>query len=223
MSRPIVLIHGAWHDASCFDQVRGQLIARGYEVHAIDLPLSGTTGDIQAAQACIAAHPGAVVLGHSYGGLVITHAASNMDVAHLVYLAALMPDQGEDVGRVVGEHPSPNLHNAMQVNEDGRVSIDPEQGVAAFYDDCDEEQSRQAVGRLRPQLFTAFPVLQEQPAWRHAPSTYVICKDDRAQHPDLQRLFAGRATHKVEWEGGHSPFLSQPDRVVSLLAKLADD
>ncbi len=221
MNRSIILIHGAWHDASCFDPVRDQLVAQGYEVATIDLPLAGSEGDIEAASKLIAAHPGAVVLGHSYGGLVITHAAVSADVTHLVYLAALMPDQGEDVGAVVGEYPSPDLQNAMVLNDDGRLTIDPERGIIAFYDDCDPADAQQAAERLRPQLFTGFPILEAEPAWKQTASTYVICNHDRAQHPDLQRRFAERATHVETWEGGHSPFLSQPSQVTELLARLA--
>ena len=221
MSKPIVLVHGAWHGAWCFEPVVESLSASGYEVIAVDLPLSGHDGDIEVARNLIASHPGAVVLGHSYGGLVVTHAACGLDVSHLVYLAALMPDRGEQVGELVAEHPSAALGQAIVVGQDGRVSIDPELGIEAFYDDCDPARARQATAQLRPQLITEFPILNQDPPWRNVSSTYVVCKDDKAQHPDLQTIFATRASEVVEWDGSHSPFLTRPDTVARLLADLA--
>lgn len=221
MSRPILLIHGAWHGAWAFEPVVGPLKARGFSVEAVDLPLAGVSGDIAAARDLIAEHPGAVVLGHSYGGLVITHAAIGEDVSHLVYLAAMMPDEGEEVRAGIESFPPTALQGAMAPQEDGRIAVDPELSIEAFYHDCDPDEAWRAAAELRPMRMDVFPVLEARPAWRSLPSTYVICSDDRALHPDLQRMYAGRASHSVEWDVAHSPFLAQPERVVSLLADLA--
>lgn len=222
MTRPLVLVHGAWHGGWSFERVARALRRRGMEVDAIDLPLRGTAGDIAAACERIGQRPGAVVLGHSYGGLVITHAAVGLDVAHLVYLAAMMPDEQEDVAAAIGNAPPATaLHNALVAGDDGLISIDPERGVAAFYDDCDPQDARDAALRLRPQLFDGFPKLECAPPWKSVPSTYVICRDDRALHPELQRSFSKRAANAVEWDGAHSPFLAQPQLVVELLMGLA--
>ena len=221
MQKSIVLIHGAWHDSSCFDGVKRQLSDQGYDVLAADLPLEGAEGDIRAARELIKTVPGCVVLGHSYGGLVITHASIDLEVSHLVYLAALMPGRGEDVNEVVGRYPSSALVEAMVVQDDGRLAIDPDKAIPAFYHDCEESIARAAAARLRPQTFAPFPVLDQEPAWRNVESTYVVCLDDKAQHPSLQGLFASRATSTVKWAGSHSPFLTQPARVAALLAQLA--
>ena len=221
MPKPIVLIHGAWHNASCFSRVSGLLIDQGYDVHSVDMPLTGVEDDVQAARQVLTSLPGCVVLGHSYGGLVITHAAVGVDIAHLVYLAALMPDQDEDVNELVSQHPSPALAQAVVVLKDGRLAIDPELAIPAFYHDCEETAAKTAARTLRPQRFAPFPILREPPAWRRVPSTYVVCEDDRAQHPDLQRVFAARATQTVELAGSHSPFLARPDRVAAVLKGLA--
>jgi len=219
--RPIVLVHGAWHGAWCFEPVVERLERGGFAVAAVDLPLEGPTSDVEAARTCIAQHPGAVVVGHSYGGFVITQAAAGLDVSHLVYLAAFMPDTGENVGATAARAPRTVLNDAMVVQEDGRIAIEPSLAVEAFYHDCDRAAAEAAVSRLRPQRFESYPILQGAPPWRSVPSTYVVCVDDRALAPSLQRELAGRAGAVVEWEGAHSPFLAQPERVAELLVRLA--
>ena len=222
MTKPIVLVHGAWHGGWCFERVTGPLRKQGLDVHTVDLPLQGAAGDIATARAYIEQQPGAVVLGHSYGGFVITHAAIGLDVSHLVYLAALMPDEGEDLAaRIAASPPAPALNEAMVTQDDGRIAIDPALATSAFYHDCDPADAQAAVAKLRPHLLDGFPAPESPPAWRSIPSTYVVCKDDRALHPELQRDFSKQASHVVEWEGAHSPFLSQPQRVIDLLTTLA--
>ena len=220
MTKPIVLIHGAWHGAWAFDRVAQPLTARGFDVHTIDLPLDGVRNDVDAARGVIEENPGAVVLGHSYGGLVITHAAAGLPVSHLVYLAAMMPDSGEDVLATASESRQNDLSSAFRPQPDGRVIVDPELSVGVFYHDCDPVDAEQAVARLRPMLMADFPHLDD-PAWKSIPSTYVICSSDRALNPKAQRAFAKRATHQHEWDVAHSPFLNKPELAVELLAELA--
>ena len=193
MSRTIVLIHGAWHGAWAFDAVVEPLRERGFTVVTIDLPLAGVAGDVAAARTLIEAHPGAVVLGHSYGGLVITHAALDLDVSHLVYLAAMMPDQGEDVAESIAAAPQTSLQDAMALQDDGRIVVAEGPGIEAFYDDCEPGEAQRAVARLRPMLMDGFPVLERAPVLRDIASTYEICNHDKALHPDLQRTLAERA------------------------------
>ena len=136
MSSPIILVHGAWHGAWCFEKLSNLLEEQGITTTAVNLPLQGTEGDIDMVRGVIAETPGAVVLGHSYGGLVITHASAGMDISHLVYLCALMPDKGENVDELVANAASAtSLGQAMVVEADGSVAINPDLAVAAFYDD----------------------------------------------------------------------------------------
>ena len=222
MKKPVILVHGAWHGGWCFQRVVPALRERGLEVSAIDLPLQGSAGDVALAREHIEQQPGAVVLGHSYGGLVITHAAAGLDVAHLVYLAALMPDEQEDIAATVtGAPPAVALSKAVVMRDDGLMAIDPALGADAFYHDCEPRDAEDALSRLRPQLIDGFPKLECAPPWKNVPSTYVICRDDRALHPDLQRDFSKRAANVVEWDGAHSPFLSRPPQVIELLADVA--
>ncbi len=221
MSRPIILIHGAWHGAWCFDLVAAPLLANGHQVYSVDLPLTGFLDDVNAARELIQQHPGAVVLGHSYGGLVITSAATGLDVGHLVYLAALMPDQHEDVAKTMAAYPVPLVDNARVREADGTFSFDPTLAREAFYDDCDQQAARSAIAKLRPHRFESITALEQVAPWRNVPTTYVVCARDKAMHPQLQKHYAAKATHNVEWDVAHSPFLAKPEWVVALLADVA--
>jgi pimeloyl-ACP methyl ester carboxylesterase len=132
-----------------------------------------------------------------------------------------MPDAGENVGATAAGAPRTVLNDAMVVQDDGRVAIEPTLAVDAFYHDCDRAAAEAAVSKLRPQRFESYPILEDAPPWRSVPSTYVVCGDDRALAPSLQRALAGRAGAVVELQGAHSPFLAQPERVAELLMRLA--
>ena len=189
-----------------------------------DLPLNGVEGDIAAVRESLEHFPNAVLLGHSYGGLVVTHAAEKMDVAHLVYLCSLMPDKAEDQTELLASLPAPALINATRINEaDGTFGVDPVASVDAFYHDCDPDEARDYISKTRPQKLDLLPILNSEPAWLSVPSTYVLCTEDRALNPELQSILAKRASSVVEWDVSHSPFLATPDRLVSLLVKLAKD
>jgi pimeloyl-ACP methyl ester carboxylesterase len=221
-ARPIVLVHGAWHGAWCWDKVVAGLRRRSVPVTAIDLPFEGLDADARAARSVIRdAGEGTIVVGHSYGGAVISAAASGLaNVGHLVYLCAFMLAEDDDIAALLGRYPSPLGRYMRQA--DGRTTVDPAGVEEVFYADCERRDVDDALARLRsaPSL-NLRPKGAPRPAWRDIPSTYVVCTEDRAIVPELQRLMAARATHAVEWPTSHSPFLSQPDRVVALLVELA--
>lgn len=224
MSREIVLIHGGWHGGWCFDKVTAPLRDMGLVVHAPDLPLEGVEGDIDFVRKLLVRVPNSVLLGHSYGGLVVTHAAAEMDVAHLVYLCSLMPDKGEDQTELLTRLPSPALNNATRIDEaDGTFYPDPAGGVEAFYHDCDPNEAADYMSKTRPQKIESLPMLNRDPAWRSVLSTYVLCTDDRALNPEIQAILAKRANSVIELDVAHSPFLAIPDRLVKLLWQLAED
>jgi pimeloyl-ACP methyl ester carboxylesterase len=238
MPATVVLVHGAWHGAWCWDRVVEGLAARGVDVVAVDLPGHGASteplGDLHGDAAAVRrvldplAGP-AIVCGHSYGGAVISEAAAgHPNVRHLVFLAALMLDVGESCSESVpvpaGGAPGPEseLSSAMRFSDDGTtVTVEPVAGRRIFYADCTDGDVDWAMARLGPQ--PAITLQQPVPtaAWRALPSTYVVCADDRAIPLWMQHAFAERATTSVEWPTSHSPFLSQPDLVVELLAGLA--
>ena len=214
-------MHGAWHGAWCWHGVVEELTARDVPVVAVDLPLTGLEDDVAAARAAIAASgPGTVVVGHSYGGEVISAAARGMpEVAHLIYLCALMPDAGEDVGALMAEHGSEIL--GAMVADGEKLVIDPTRAGELLYADSDATVVASILPRLRPMAFSAPGA--DKPAWHDIPSTYVICTADRAIPPSLQRHFAARAGSAVEWPTDHSPFLTRPADVAALIASRLPD
>lgn len=116
----------------------------------------------------------------------------------------------------------PNLADAIIAHDDGTASVQPDLAAACFYNDCDDETTTAAIARLGPQPIVTLGDVPTAVAWRERPSTYVVCTDDLAVPPDLQRVMARRCTSMVEWPTSHSPFLSAPDRVAALLIELAN-
>jgi pimeloyl-ACP methyl ester carboxylesterase len=219
----VVLVHGAFHDGWCWDLVRRELDERGVANRALDLPFTGLAGDADAVAALLDEIDGPVVLmGHSYGGMVISRAASGRDdVAHLVYLCAVQV--GEDVDLATALSTSDELMSSIAHGDDGAMSVDPAVAPAVFYHDCDDELTATAVSHLRGM---GLGVVQEEAdpppaAWKQIESTYVVCTADRTIAPDSQRKMATNAQHVVEWDTSHSPMLSRPELVAELLAQLA--
>jgi len=239
MAATVVLVHGAWHGAWCWDLVASDLRQRGIDVVAVDLPGHGDdtgpctdlTGDVARVREVLDAQDGPVVLaGHSYGGLVVTDAGAHPAVRHLVYIAALNPDAGETPMTMATEeaaaahidhHGRPNPGAYMTVDDDGMATLSAEGAHILFYEDCTDEQSAWAISRLCPQPMGNLQQGLSAIGWHDRPSTYAVCLRDNIMHPDLQRILARRATNAVEWDTSHSPFLSRPDLVAGLLADIA--
>jgi pimeloyl-ACP methyl ester carboxylesterase len=221
----VVLVHGAFHGAWCWEPVRNALDARGIANLAPDLPLTGLDTDAATVAAVLDAVDGPVVLcGHSYGGMVISRAASGRDdVDRLVYLCAVQIADDDEMTTTM----RPTLLMEHLVRGDGgAMSVDPEFAAECFYHDCAPAAAADAVARLRPMPVGIGPSSAAEPevvppAWLTIPSTYVVCTDDRTLHPDAQRDMARHATDVVTWDTSHSPMLSQPDLVADLLAELA--
>ncbi len=234
MSPPatVVLVHGAWHDARCFEPLVRDLERRGVPVVAADRPGHGASpeplgdlaGDAAAVRAVLRTVDGPVVLvGHSYGGAVITEAGSAPNVAHLVYVTAFVLDIGESVMHQegVGEHPPSGLGGAITFRDDGTSIVDAVQAAEIFYNDCDPGVAAGAAEHLQPQATATFAGVVTEAPWKHTPSTYVVCTDDNAVVPSLQRWLAQRCTNVIELDASHSPFLSMPDRLADILEAIA--
>jgi pimeloyl-ACP methyl ester carboxylesterase len=219
--RPVLLVHGAWHGAWCWHRVLDGLAARGVTATAVELPLlDGPGADADAVRTALAGLDDAVVMGHSYGGVVISAAcAGAANVAHLVYLCAFQLTEDETTASMNAAFPSALL-SAIRVDGDTRT-IDPDRLTELFYADCPTEDIELARRSLRP--MPARPTVLDpfRPAWRDLASTYVVCEQDRAIVPEAQRMMAARAGDVRNWDTSHSPFFSRPDLVIDLLTELA--
>ena len=234
----VVLVHGAWHGAWCWDRVLPLLTDAGIEAIAVDLPGHGKSteplGDLHTHSAflrdTVRGVEGRVVLiGHSYGGAVISEAAVGLDqVQHLVYLCAVVPDAGEAVGSVMPGEVRPEggaseLGAAMQFNDDGTLTLDAPAAIPALFGDCTPDDVEFALSHLGPHSAGSLGQPLDAAAWREIESTYVVCTGDRAINPIFQRAMAdARATHVIEWDTSHSPFFSRPDLVAELLVTPAE-
>jgi len=239
-----VLVHGAWHGGWCWEPVVVELEGRGHPVRVIDLPSRGNPagdlhGDAQAARELVEALGRPVVLvGHSYGGAVITEASSGTaGIKHLVYLTAVVPDAGETVldagnaaraeagGTPAGEQ-VPTTGNAasdvMELHEDGTMSCRPDRAVDLFYHDCDPAVAARAVAALVSQPLMTFSQAPNGVGWREHHSTYVVCTDDHILDEAGQRNFARRCNDVVVLPTSHSPFFSDPAGVADVVERLIE-
>jgi pimeloyl-ACP methyl ester carboxylesterase len=223
-SKTVVLVHGAWHGAWCWDKVVALLTEQGVAVETFDLPMTSYEDDVATTKAVLDRVDGEVVLcGHSYGGAVITNAGHHPKVAHLVYLTAFACDADESPSATAPEAnlPATDLAAALVIDDDGNATITPELVVATFYHDCDPADAEDAVRRLRPAHMSCFVTPVGPPAWKDTPSTYVVCTEARASHPALHRHMAARCNSTIDLDTAHSPFLNRPDAVAELLARQA--
>lgn len=233
--RPVVLVHGAWHGAWCWGPVVEGLAKRGVHAIAIDLPGHGADtgplgdlyGDAQRVREVLEAQgqDDMVLVGHSYGGAVITEAGSHPSVGRLVFICALALSAAESCMTVAAGDPAtasisnegrPDLSQAM-VADNGQTTLNPALAAACLYNECDAETAAWAIDHLGPQPMVTFQQTPRSVAWLSKPSTYAVCTNDMAVHPGLQRMMAARCTRAFEWESDHSPFLSHRDLVLDLL------
>ena len=212
-----ILIHGMFHGGWCWQQIAERLGNRGHHVVAPDLPLTSLADDADAVSALLDSFDGPKVLvGHSYGGLVVSRAAADRnDIGHLVYVAAMMiPADADPIAEGVA---SEKLTGALELSDDGWISIaDADTATAVFYGQCDPDLASAAAERLRPGAVGCM-VPTGAESWREIESTYVLCTRDEALRPDSQRSMSARAAAVVEIHADHSPFFSTPDRLTDVL------
>ncbi|MEV6426116.1 alpha/beta hydrolase [Streptomyces sp. NPDC051662] len=212
----VVLVHGLYHRPEHFAVVAERLRTAGTEVLVPELHRGSLPADTAVVQAAVDLLPEPpTLLGHSYGGSVITGVRG---AGHLVYLAAFVPDVGESAAGLGGA--SPQLQDAISPEPDGSTSLHPDRALDTLYGDCPESLAAWAVGLLRAQAPGCGRGVPERHSWKHTPSTYVVCGQDQAIDPGLQRKMASRCSDVREWQTGHSPFVGQPDLIVELLQEL---
>jgi pimeloyl-ACP methyl ester carboxylesterase len=218
----VVLVHGAWHGAWCWQKVVSLLDDAAVPHVAVDLPLTSLADDATAVRQVLDSIEGPVVLcGHSYGGVVITETGLHPAVRHLVYVCAFAVSEGASLVSVTGEHPPTDVAQALIVHHDGSTSVEREGARTGFYLDCSPRDQDWALDQLRTTALDALASQTTVAAWRDRPSTYAVCTEDRAIDPNLQRALAKNCTATVEWPTSHSPFVSQPALVADLLTQLA--
>jgi pimeloyl-ACP methyl ester carboxylesterase len=215
----IVFCHGIWADGSCFSKVIPPLQADGYEVIAAQYGLDSPEGDVAAVKRTLGrvSRP-AILVGHSYGGSVITAAGTDERVTGLVYIAALAPDAGETSQGQQDKFPRTDVFKYVEVT-DGRVWMRPE-GVACFAGDLPEEEQKIVWATHYAPAADLFSRNAPGVAWKSKKSWYIVGKNDRTVHPDLERFVAKRmGATTVEADSSHVPMLSQPQLVVDVIRK----
>ncbi len=237
-ARPVVLVHGAWHGAWCWASFQAELDRRGVPSFAIDLPGHGASteplGGLHHDAAALGraldrlgelGHDDVVLVGHSYGGAVITHAASGRDdLAHLVYVAAFALDDGESVMSALASFARREvaLAAAMVPAADGATTtLERRKAPVALYGHCTAEAIAAALPRLSPQPNATMVETVAGSPRDALPSTYVVCSQDATVHPDHQVVMAARCATQVTIDTDHSPFLSAIDDLADVVEGIA--
>jgi pimeloyl-ACP methyl ester carboxylesterase len=213
----VVIVHGALADGSGWRSVYDRLIDKGYKVTIVQAPMTSLREDVEATQRILDMQDGpSILVGHSYGGIVITEAGSATNVAGLVYIAAFQPDAGESLTDLAGKTPPPT--KGLTVTQDGFLYLDPRLYAQDFAGDLPRAD---AMFMAHSQVLLAkagFEAKIKLPAWRAKKSWALIATEDRAIHPDLQRTMAERAdSQSIKVKASHSVFISQPDAVAGLI------
>ncbi|WP_089174498.1 alpha/beta hydrolase [Bosea sp. AS-1] len=222
--RNIVIVHGAFADGSGWRKVSDRLTAKGYKVTIVQEPLTSLQDDVAATRRVLALQDGpAILVGHSYGGMVVTEAGHDASVAGLVYVAAFQPEKGESLGTLAGRKPVPNAPpDAIKATADGYLYLDPKAFPAAFAADLPKAG---AAFLARSQVFAAkaaFTAEAGDPAWKSKPSWALIASHDRSINPELEREMARRAGSKVrEVAASHAVYASKPAEVAELIVEAA--
>ena len=221
----VVLVHGGFVDGSGWQGVYHQLTKDGYSVIVVQNPTLSLAGDADATRRVIDAQAEPVILvGHSYGGAVITEAGNDPKVAGLVYITAFAPDRGESVSSLIKD-PVPGAPvPPILPPQDGFLSLDKAKFSASFAGDVDAETAAFMADSQVPWGIEALSGTISEPAWKTKPSWYLIATDDKMIPPAAQRFMSKRAgSTVVEVAGSHAIYVSQPMAVAALIAKAAKE
>jgi pimeloyl-ACP methyl ester carboxylesterase len=219
----IVLVHGGFVDGSGWEDVYRILKRAGHSVSIVQNPTTSLADDVAVTRRVIAEQHGPVILvGHSYGGTVITEAGSDSRVAGLVYIAAFAPDSGESVASLIKDPPPGAPVPPILPPQDGFLALDKTQFAAAFAADVAPAKAEFMANSQVPWGLAALNGAVAQPAWKSKPSWYLVSTDDRMIPPAAQRAMAKRAgASVVEVKGSHAIYVSQPQAVAELIQKAA--
>ena len=217
----IVFAHGLWADGSCFGKLIPTLQSEGHECMASQHGLDSLKSDVDSVTRCIGRVSGPVVLvGHSYGGTLITHAGVHDRVAALVFLCALAPDETETSQSQQQKFATTPVFSHIEV-ADGRIWLRPE-GIADFCGDLSAAEQKLVYATQGVPVADLFNQKHDGVAWKSKPSWYVVGAKDRTVNPDLERFAAKRMDAKtVELDSSHVPMLSKPEAVLDVIRNAA--
>ncbi len=217
----IVFAHGIWADGSCFSKVIPALQVEGYEVVSAQNSLDTQKGDVAAViRALGRVKSPTVLVGHSWGGTVITAAGTDDRVAGLVYIAAVAPDNGETTQSLLDRFPT-EIFSHIEV-KDGRIWLLPE-GIKYFAGDLPEPEQKLVWATQGVPDADLFNQKMDSAAWKSKPSWYIVAKNDQAVHPELQRFCAKRMNATTsETDSSHVPILSKPSLVLDVIRTAAN-
>jgi pimeloyl-ACP methyl ester carboxylesterase len=221
--RNVVLVHGGFVDGSGWEAVYRLLRKQGFNVSVVQNPTTSLADDVRATRRVLARQDGpAILVGHSYGGAVISEAGSDPMVAGLVYIAAFAPDAGESVATLIKDPPAGAPVPPILPPEDGYLLLDKSKFAASFAADVEPELAAFMADAQVPWGIEALQGAVRQPAWKARPSWYLVATDDRMIPPPAQRAMAQRAGATVtEVPGSHAIYVSQPEAVARLIATAA--
>ena len=221
--RNVVLVHGGFVDGSGWEGVYQALKKAGYNVAIVQNPTTSLADDVATTRRTIAAQGGPVILvGHSYGGVVITEAGSDPRVAALVYIAAFAPDRGESVATLIQNPPPGAPVPPILPPRDGYLFLDREKFRASFAADVDEDAAAFMADSQVPWGVEALSGTISDPAWKTKPNWYLVATEDKMIPPDAQRAMSKRAgSTVVEVKGSHAVYVSQPQAVAPLIEQAA--
>ncbi|CAI0772574.1 alpha/beta hydrolase [Serratia entomophila] len=220
----VVLVHGFWGGAAHWGKVIIELSRKGYEsIHAVEMPLTSLADDAERTRKMVAQQQGPVLLvGHSYGGAVISEMGNQPNVVGLVYIAAFAPDAGESPGGITQAHPPLAAAN-LAPDSDGYLWVRADKFHESFCQDLSADEALVMAVAQKAPLASTFGNVVSEPAWKHKPSWYQISSDDRMIAPENQQRMAGRLQAKniITLNASHASLASHPQAVAALIDEAA--
>jgi len=217
----IVFVHGLWADGSCYSKVIPALQADGHQIVSAQNSLDTLEGDVATVTRALGrVSSPAILVGHSYGGTVITAAGTDDRVAGLVYISALAPDEDETSQSLQDQFPVTDVFSHIEI-ADGRIWLLPS-GIGCFAGDLSEQEQQLVWAAQGVPDVNLFGQKLGGTAWRMKPSWYIVANNDRTVHPDLERFAAKRmGAHTYDVDSSHVPMLSRPDVVLDVIRAAA--
>lgn len=219
----IVLVHGFWADGSSWSGVITELLSAGHRPLAVQLPLSSLADDVATVDRVLARVPGPVILvGHSYGGVVVTAAGNTEKVAALVYVAAYAPERDENVNAINDRYPPSSMGRAIRATDDGHLWLDEALFAEVFAHDVDPQRTAVMAVAQGPASVNCLVELAIEPAWKTKPSRWILPTADATISPDAQRWMAERAGSTVtELTSSHAVLVARPGETAAVIQQAA--